>query len=305
MIAEEQDGPPRGLARRNVLAGTGAGVAAMAALATGLSPTSAKADANTDYAVLNFALNLEYLEAEYYLRAVYGSGLSASDVNGNTGTQGTVVGGSRVDFGTRANLQYAEEIAQDEMNHVRFLRAALGAAKAPVAAEPNIDLMTSFNTLAQAAGLGSSFNPFADATSFLIGAYIFEDVGVTAYAGAAALISTPGYLTAAASILAVEAYHAGQVRTRLAAIGGTAPATTIAISKLRATLSGTGGAGQPPADDQGIILGHQLNILPTDTNSLTFTRTTRQVLNIVYGDSTGAAKSGLFFPSGMNGAITS
>ena len=300
MNADDTGAPPRGFARRNMLAGTGAGAAALAALATGLTPSAAKAQsANVDYAVLNFALNLEYLEAEFYLRAVYGSGLAASDTTGTVGTQGTVTGGTRVDFGTRADLQYAEEIAQDEMNHVRFLRAALGTQ---AVAEPTIDLTMSFNTLAMAAGLGATFNPFADATSFLIGAYIFEDVGVTAYAGAAALLTDKGYLTAAATILAVEAYHAGQIRTRLAAIGGTAPATTTAISALRATLSGTGGAGQPVADDQGVIMSHRLNILPTDVNSLAFTRTTRQVLNIVYGKV--GAPSGLFFPSGMNGTIT-
>ncbi len=297
---------PRGLARRNMLAGTGAGAAALAAFAaSGLTPTPAKADVATDYAVLNFALNLEYLEAEFYLRAVTGSGLAAADGVGTLGTRGTVTGGTRVDFGTPFNLQYAEEIAQDELNHVRFLRSALTAAGAPVAAEPNIEFTQAFTTLARAAGVvgpTATFNPFADANSFLLGAYIFEDVGVTAYAGAAALITTPAYLTAAASILSVEAYHAGQVRTRLAALGGAYPGITTQISALRATLSGTGGAGQPVADDQGIVMNRRLNILPTDVNSLTFTRTTRQVLNIVYG--AVGTPSGLFFPQGMNGAIT-
>ncbi len=294
--------PVSGLERRSLFkrAGAGlAGAAAMSALSGGAvlaSGQSAEAATITDADILNFALNLEYLEAEFYLLAATGTGLPASALTG-TGTQGTVTGGSMVPFANPAIAAYAQRIAVDEQAHVLFLRTALGSA---AIAQPTIDLQTSFTTLALAAGLispGQTFNPFADDVSFLVGAYIFEDVGVTAYAGAASLITNKTYLTAAAGILAVEAYHAGAIRTLLSDLG--AGTVTNAISALRATLSGV-------ADDTGTLLQapgytNAYDFVTNDTNGLAYRRTTSQVLNIVYG---GSSTGGLFFPNKLNGTIS-
>ncbi len=279
-------------------AGMGTALAALAAV------TSGEADAQTattdyDVAILNFALNLEYLEAEFYQRSVYGVGLPSSLTGGIGAQGGGVRGGSKVPFQNAVVQSIAAEIANDEKNHVIYLKGALGSK---AVAEPVISLDASFTALAAAAGLPSNFSPYADDFSFLLGAYVFEDVGTTAYNGAAPFITSKTYLAAAASILAVEAYHAATIRTLLFSQQNQFyNNATALISKLRATLSNA-------QDDQGIGADQSTldggfpspaNLTPTDPNSLVFARTPRQVLNVVYGGVN--ASKGVFFPDGANG----
>ncbi|MGW4529110.1 ferritin-like domain-containing protein [Amycolatopsis sp. NPDC004378] len=277
-------------------AGTLGGLAAGTASASTPRPTANEAASGgiSDGAVLNFALNLEYLEAEFYLHAVTGKGLADSMTTG-TGTRGGVTGGRAVRFETRAARQYAQEIASDEKAHVQFLRSALGSA---AVSRPAIDLQSSFTAAAQAAGLvkpGHSFDAFACEENFLLAAFLFEDVGVTAYKGAAPLISNKTYLEAAAGILAVEAYHAGNIRSALYQRGD--GKATVKLSDARDSLDG------PSDDDQGVIDSHgQANIVPTDANGIAFSRSPGQVLNIVYLTNK-AATSGGFFPKGVNGDV--
>jgi hypothetical protein len=295
--------------RRAFLRGLGLG--AVGAVAFG--STSARA-AILDVAIAEFALNLEYLEAQFYSLAAYGYQLPPSLTGPNPGP---VTGGGLVPFTDPFVAALARELADEETKHVAFLRAALIQATGSAISQPAIDFTSSFPTLGSAAGLGSGFNPFTNNASFLLGSYIFEDVGVTAYHGAAPLITDKIFLDRAAGILAVEAYHAGVIRGTLEAYQQIQ--ATAAISNLRATLDGT--AGTQNVDDNGIgtlqnlgvancsnaLNGSLLGGFPTNNppgdNSIAYDRTTRQVLNIVYGAAN--ATKGLFFPNGLNGIITS
>jgi len=279
-----------------------AAVAAPVALTIGGLPLSAQT-APSDADILNFALNLEYLEAQFYVFAVTGAGLS-NDLLTGTGTRGAATGGRAVPFQDPVVAQYAREIANDEREHVRFLRNALAGA---AVAQPTIDISANpngaFSTAARAAGLigaGQSFDPYADDNNFLLAAFIFEDVGVTAYKGASPLITNKTFLEAAAGILAVEAYHAALIRTVLFRKGIQAPAlidATEAISNARDNLDGASDM------DQGIRpRGDQSNIAPLDANGLAYSRTAGQVLNIVYLNRM-AVTAGGFFPNGVNGTI--
>lgn len=305
------------------------GAAAIGAAAVAATSAQAQTTTFTEADVLNFALNLEYLEANFYLFATTGSGLAAADTSGTVGTAGAATGGRAVDFsGDDVVAQYAREIAADELAHVRFLRSQFTDTSR--IAQPTIDLGTSptgaFSSAARAAGLvgaGASFDPYASPEAFLLGAFIFEDVGVTAYKGAAsALINNKIYLEAAAGILAVEAYHAAIVRSvlyRKGLVPGTLTvsptngliAATEAISTARDSLDGRPTVdlvrGIGPDADEGIATvtsadGPASNIVPLNSNGLAYSRTPGQVLNIVYLNAAAVTMGG-FFPAGVNGNI--
>ena len=270
------------------------------------TPTASPTGSVTDADVLNFALQLEYLEAQFYSHAAFNTGLAASFQTG-TGTQGAVATGTSgqprgVAFKDPIVAQYAREIALDEIAHVNFLRSALGTS---AVAQPAINLSGdangAFTAAARAAGVigaDATFDPYASDENFLLAAYIFEDVGVTAYMGGVTLLTNKTYVEAAAGIHAAEAYHAGLVRSVLYRKGLTTAAGQ--ISDARDSLDGSTDL------DQGIVAtvnGTQVaNIVPADSNAIAFARTPGQVLNVVYLNK-AAVTGGGFFPNGLNGNV--
>lgn len=301
--------------RRAMLAIGGAALAGLA-----FAPKAEAQSTVTDNDILNFALNLEYLEAQFYNLAVSGvtidklpTPIGISGVGGAGGTVTVKPGFAKVPFTSTTIQAYAAETAIEEGKHVSFLRSALGSL---AVAMPNIDLLNSFNALASGAGIGAAFDPLANDANFLIGAYIFEDVGVSAYHGAAGLITDKTkILPAAVGIHAVEAYHAGLVRTSINTLDagtGTLNGLTQKISAFRAKLANPSGT---PVDDIGLTtVMVSLNgsaatypaatIVNADANSIGWSRTTSQILAIVTGTApTDTTHQGVFFPAGLNGTI--
>jgi ferritin-like protein len=131
---------------------------------------------------LNFALTLEYLEANFYIKAVASGIIPSGDA-----------------------LNSLTVIRDHENEHVSFLKTAITAA----GGTPVSFTAASFDFTAK----GTFPNVFSDYGTLLAVAQTFEDTGVRAYKGQAPnLISNNDYLTAALQIHSVEARHAAHLR---------------------------------------------------------------------------------------------
>lgn len=135
--------------------------------------------------VLNFALTLEYLEAEFYTK----------------GLQSNIIPG--------ADRAIFELLEKHEIQHKDFLITVINSLGGTPVAKPTFDFTADGN-----------FTPFENYDQFLALSQAFEDTGVRAYKGQAAnLMGNNDLLTAALQIHSVEARHASEVR-RLRGIKG-------------------------------------------------------------------------------------
>jgi hypothetical protein len=161
------------------LVGVGAGFVIGGGVLTAPAAGAAEAAAAdaTDLDILNYALTLEYLEADFYA----------------TGLQAGLL--------TDRELELVTPIGDHEAQHVAAVTAAVTAFGGTPVAKP---------TITYPAGT------FASRDSFLQTASVFEELGVTAYHGQVPLIKDADVLSAAASIAGVESRHAAVVASLIA-----------------------------------------------------------------------------------------
>jgi rubrerythrin len=160
-------------ARRNfikVAAIIGAG-STLAAATTRDRWASADVSAS-DLEILNYALTLEYLEAEFYTKGLEGGSLSGRD------------------------LELVEPIREHEQDHVRTVKQTILDLGGKAVSKPEFSFPD---------------GTFKSKKKFLETASAFEELGVTAYHGQVPRVKNPDILAAAASIAGVESRHAAVV----------------------------------------------------------------------------------------------
>ena len=178
-------------------------------LDTAEAAISRRKSKRNDIRILNFALTLEELEADFYRMAK-----------------------SNSVFGTDSQLQrYTEWVAGHEAQHVLFLRGAIRSLGGRPVKKPKFEFGDRITDVAKYRGT----------------AQVLEDIGVRAYLGQASRIQSPKLLKAAGTILAIEARHSSWIRfINAPAVADTptnvlpAPTTFDKPSSERSTLSKAG-----------------------------------------------------------------
>ena len=267
--------------------------------------------------VLNFALNFEYLEAEYYSFGFNGQSLAANVTAGVVTTTAPSTTGNLTptnvptvtfnDSNSAYELAVVKALLEDEAHHIAQLQATISANGGTPITEPQIDFSA-----------GGKFAAVTTNTQYFALARAFTALGNSAYSGAAAdLVSNPTILQAAGQILGAEAQHLGAITFLLAALSVTPssePTYDIQIDVQDVVPGSASGVGFPnvltitPVGAEPYVPANP--VVPPASG---ISRTPQQVLGVAYGVSTptssatptaGVVKGG-FFPNGVMGNIKS
>ncbi|KMT16313.1 hypothetical protein BVRB_3g054610 [Beta vulgaris subsp. vulgaris] len=262
-----------------------------------------------DQDLLEFPLNLEYLEAEFFLWGSTGSGLDRIAPN--------LAQGGPSPIGVRKALldpftnDVIYQFALQEVGHLRAIKQTVKGFPRPslnLSSSVFADVMNS----AFERPLYPPFDPYISPLNYLLASYLIPYVGLTGYVGANAKLTSSDAKSLVAALLAVESGQDAVIRTMLyqrrlqwvPPYRITVQEFTNRISELRNKLGNTGSKDEglfvePARGAEGKVSG---NILAGDKNSIGYPRTPEEILRIVYS-SGDEKKVGGFYPKGADGSI--
>ncbi|KAF3656915.1 Desiccation-related protein PCC13-62 [Capsicum annuum] len=263
----------------------------------------------SDVDLIEFPLNLEFMEAEFFLWGSLGYGLDKFAPELADG--GPVPISARI---AKLSPLIRDVIAQfgfQEVGHVRAIKDTVAGFPRPLL---NLSRESFATVMNDAFGhpLEPPFDPYANDINYLLASYVIPYVGLTGYVGANPKLHSPTAKRLVAGLLGVESgqdavlrallYERG--RENVKPYGITVTEFTNRISALRNKL------GRHGIKDEGLRVQREFgaegsirgNILAGDKYSLAYDRTPEEILRIVYG-SGQESKPGGFYPNGAEGRI--
>ncbi|XP_030543325.1 desiccation-related protein PCC13-62-like [Rhodamnia argentea] len=263
----------------------------------------------TDAELIHVAMNLEFLEAEFFLYGALGRGLDGIAPH-------LALGGPPPAGGERANLdplvrRIIEEFGYEEVGHLRAIYTTVGGIQRPL-----IDISAHKFAMMVDEALGHRlwppFDPYLDTVNYLLASYLIPYVGLTGYVGVIPNLSNFTTKALVAGLLGVESGQDAVIRTLLyeRALEKVAPydITVAEFTNLFSILRNK--LGMCGIKDEGIVVPPVLgaeqrtetNVLSANKMSLSYPRTPQEVLRVVYGTGDEHVPGG-FFPNGANGEI--
>ncbi|KAL4643208.1 hypothetical protein ACB092_02G077300 [Castanea dentata] len=239
--------------------------------------------AKADVDLLEFPLNLEFFEAEFFLYGALGYGL---DKVAPQLTQGgpTPIGAKKANLDPFTR-DVIEQFAYQEVGHLRAIQKVVKGFPRPL-----LDLSKeSFANVVDAAvgkKLSPPFDPYYSGVHYLLASYLIPYVGLTGYVGTIPKLQAPSSRRLVAGLLGVESGQDAVIRAYLNKLGHEG----VKDEGLWVRIS---------EGAEGKIKG---NVLAGDADSVAYDRTAEEILRVVYG-SGDEHKPGGFYPKGGNGNI--
>nr|GEV11369.1 desiccation-related protein PCC13-62-like [Tanacetum cinerariifolium] len=274
-----------------------------------IDPDSKTKIPKSDKDIFEFALNLEYLEAEFFLYGSLGKGLDHIQPNLTGGGPRTI--GARIAKLTPFVRNIITQFGFQEVGHIRAIKSVVPGFARPLL---NLSTQTFATAMNKAFGrpLFPPFNPYANDLNYLLASYIIPYIGLTGYVGANQKLQSASSKLLLAGLLGVESGQDAVIRTLLYQQATekvipyeiTVAEFTNKISILRNNLGHSG------IKDEGIIVPAFLgvekkipgNILTGNEYSLAYGQKPEEILRIVYGSGKVEVAGG-FYPNGANGTI--